>query len=173
MCILGSMTHLWTWCDCNEQRSSSGSTKATDGEPANSENHPAPDKALSSDVSSTSNSNLVFGYLNLFSDGVVSLLPEPCFVFHSCTCLYVRFSVLLASLDFNGSSCEWFSITSPMGWLLGVLFCSRVLLVAGPGLYFCLHMNFPKRLSSSSNWFKYHYCTSSLTFLMHSNCTFW
>ncbi|RCV31447.1 hypothetical protein SETIT_6G178000v2 [Setaria italica] len=52
------------------KRSSSGSTKATDGEPANSENHPAPDKALSSDVSSTSNSNLVFGYLNLFSDGV-------------------------------------------------------------------------------------------------------
>ncbi|CAO2163058.1 unnamed protein product [Urochloa humidicola] len=52
------------------KRNSSASSKATDGEPANSENDPAPDKALSSDVSSTSNSNLVFGYLNLFSDGV-------------------------------------------------------------------------------------------------------
>lgn len=69
------MTHLWTWCDCNEQRSSSDSNKAVGGEPANSENDSVPDKALSSDVLSTSNSNLVFGYLNLFSDGVVSLLP--------------------------------------------------------------------------------------------------
>ncbi|CAL5005802.1 unnamed protein product [Urochloa decumbens] len=52
------------------KRNSSATSKATDGEPANSENDPAPDKALSSDVLSTSNSNLVFGYLNLFSDGV-------------------------------------------------------------------------------------------------------
>ncbi|PUZ51834.1 hypothetical protein GQ55_6G222300 [Panicum hallii var. hallii] len=52
------------------KRSSSASSKATDGEHANSENEPAPDKALTSDGSSISNSNLVFGYLNLFSDGV-------------------------------------------------------------------------------------------------------
>ena len=140
------MTHLWTWCACNEQRSSSASSKATDGEHANSENDPAPDKALSSNGSSISNSNLVFGYLNLFSDGVVSLLPEPCFVFHTSTCLYTIFCELLASLDFDGNSCEWCSITSLMGWLLGVPFCYMVPLVAGPGLYSCLHMNFPKRL---------------------------
>nr|CAB3481277.1 unnamed protein product [Digitaria exilis] len=52
------------------RRSSSASSKAADGEPANSENESAPDKALSTDGSSISNSNLVFGYLNLFSDGV-------------------------------------------------------------------------------------------------------
>ena len=46
---------------------------ATDREPINSETDPAPGKALSSEDSSVSNSNLVFGYLNLFSDGVVSL----------------------------------------------------------------------------------------------------
>lgn len=136
---------LWTWCACNEQRSSS---KATDGEPANSESDPAPEKASSNEGSSISNSNLVFGYLNLFSDGVVSLSPETCFVFHACSCMCARFSELLASLDFDGNSCEWCSITSLMGWLLGVPFCYMVLLVAGPGHYFCLHMNFPKRLWS-------------------------
>ncbi|XP_066350924.1 IAA-alanine resistance protein 1-like isoform X2 [Miscanthus floridulus] len=46
------------------------SSKATDGEPANSESDPAPEKASSNEGSSISNSNLVFGYLNLFSDGV-------------------------------------------------------------------------------------------------------
>ncbi|KAL6661288.1 hypothetical protein ACP70R_000672 [Stipagrostis hirtigluma subsp. patula] len=52
------------------QRSSSASSKAADGEPVNSGSDPTPDKALSSEGSSVSNSNLVFGYLNLFSDGV-------------------------------------------------------------------------------------------------------
>ncbi|NP_001131198.1 Zinc transporter SLC39A7 precursor [Zea mays] len=41
------------------------SSKATDGEATNSGRDPAPEKAPS-----ISNSNLVFGYLNLFSDGV-------------------------------------------------------------------------------------------------------
>uniref|UniRef100_A0A0D3H175 IAA-alanine resistance protein 1 n=1 Tax=Oryza barthii TaxID=65489 RepID=A0A0D3H175_9ORYZ len=48
---------------------SSGSNSA-DREPVNSESDPAPNKALSSEDSSVSNSNMVFGYLNLFSDGV-------------------------------------------------------------------------------------------------------
>nr|CAB3483212.1 unnamed protein product [Digitaria exilis] len=52
------------------ERSSSTSSKTTDGDPTNSENEPAPEKALSTDGSPISNSNLVFGYLNLFSDGV-------------------------------------------------------------------------------------------------------
>uniref|UniRef100_N1QXT8 IAA-alanine resistance protein 1 n=1 Tax=Aegilops tauschii TaxID=37682 RepID=N1QXT8_AEGTA len=43
---------------------------ATDREPINSKTVPAPGKALSSEDPSVSNSNLVFGYLNLFSDGV-------------------------------------------------------------------------------------------------------
>ncbi|KAM3328820.1 hypothetical protein ACQJBY_026132 [Aegilops geniculata] len=44
---------------------------ATDREPINSKtDDPAPGKALSSEDPSVSNSNLVFGYLNLFSDGV-------------------------------------------------------------------------------------------------------
>ncbi|EMS53784.1 IAA-alanine resistance protein 1 [Triticum urartu] len=43
---------------------------ATDREPINSETNPAPGKTLSSEDPSVSNSNLVFGYLNLFSDGV-------------------------------------------------------------------------------------------------------
>ncbi|XP_021320918.1 IAA-alanine resistance protein 1 isoform X2 [Sorghum bicolor] len=46
------------------------SSKATDGESASSESDPAPEKASSNEGSSISNSNLVFGYLNLFSDGV-------------------------------------------------------------------------------------------------------
>uniref|UniRef100_A0A0E0LVR5 IAA-alanine resistance protein 1 n=1 Tax=Oryza punctata TaxID=4537 RepID=A0A0E0LVR5_ORYPU len=48
---------------------SSGSI-STDREPVKSESDPAPDKALSSEDFSVSNSNMVFGYLNLFSDGV-------------------------------------------------------------------------------------------------------
>ena len=88
------MTHLWTWCACNEQRSSSASSKATDGEHANSENDPAPDKALSSNGSSISNSNLVFGYLNLFSDGVVSYRLNHVLCFtqaHVCILYFVNF----------------------------------------------------------------------------------
>uniref|UniRef100_A0A0A9DT75 Uncharacterized protein n=1 Tax=Arundo donax TaxID=35708 RepID=A0A0A9DT75_ARUDO len=57
------------------KRSSSASSKATDGEPASSESDRSPDKTLSSEGSSVPNSNLVFGYLNLFSDGVVCLSP--------------------------------------------------------------------------------------------------
>nr|BAJ84913.1 predicted protein [Hordeum vulgare subsp. vulgare] len=53
-----------------EQKRSSSSSSATDREPINSETDPAPGKALSSEDPSVSNSNLVFGYLNLFSDGV-------------------------------------------------------------------------------------------------------
>ncbi|XP_062195789.1 IAA-alanine resistance protein 1-like isoform X2 [Phragmites australis] len=52
------------------KRSSSASSKATDGEPVNCESDRTPDKELSSEDSSVPNSNLVFGYLNLFSDGV-------------------------------------------------------------------------------------------------------
>ncbi|KAJ1268799.1 hypothetical protein BS78_07G161500 [Paspalum vaginatum] len=52
------------------KRSSSDSSKTTDGEPTSSGSDPAPDKELSNETSSISNSNLVFGYLNLFSDGV-------------------------------------------------------------------------------------------------------
>uniref|UniRef100_A0A0A9DDS8 Uncharacterized protein n=1 Tax=Arundo donax TaxID=35708 RepID=A0A0A9DDS8_ARUDO len=70
------------------KRSSSSSSNATDGEPANSESDRSPDKALSREDSSIPNSNLVFGYLNLFSDGVVSPSPELvlCFVLQTCTC---------------------------------------------------------------------------------------
>lgn len=46
------------------------SSKATDGEATNSGSDPVPEKAPSNEGSSISNSNLVFGYLNLFSDGV-------------------------------------------------------------------------------------------------------
>ncbi|XP_062191890.1 IAA-alanine resistance protein 1-like [Phragmites australis] len=52
------------------KRSSTVSSKSTDGEPVSSESDRAPDKALSSEDSSMPNSNLVFGYLNLFSDGI-------------------------------------------------------------------------------------------------------
>ncbi|KAL6859104.1 hypothetical protein ACP4OV_018106 [Aristida adscensionis] len=52
------------------KRSTSTSSKAPDGEVVNSESEPTTDKALPSEDSSVSNSNLVFGYLNLFSDGV-------------------------------------------------------------------------------------------------------
>ncbi|TVU05577.1 hypothetical protein EJB05_48744 [Eragrostis curvula] len=60
---------------CRESKSTirkrtSASSKATDGELANSENDHATDKKSSSEDSSVPNSNLVFGYLNLFSDGV-------------------------------------------------------------------------------------------------------
>ncbi|KAK3121928.1 hypothetical protein QOZ80_8BG0662900 [Eleusine coracana subsp. coracana] len=51
------------------KRNSSSSSKATDGEPINSETDHYAEKASNED-SSISNSNLVFGYLNLFSDGV-------------------------------------------------------------------------------------------------------
>ena len=51
----------------------SSCSNSADREPVNSESDPAPNKALSSEDSSVSNSNMVFGYLNLFSDGVVSL----------------------------------------------------------------------------------------------------
>jgi hypothetical protein len=56
-----------------EQRASSSSS-AADKEPSSSGTDSAPSKPLSSEDSSVSNSNLVFGYLNLFSDSVVSLL---------------------------------------------------------------------------------------------------
>ncbi|KAF0899886.1 hypothetical protein E2562_025128, partial [Oryza meyeriana var. granulata] len=52
------------------KRGFSSGSNATDREPVNSEIDPAPDKALPSEDSSASNSNMVFGYLNLFSDGV-------------------------------------------------------------------------------------------------------
>ncbi|KAL5220471.1 hypothetical protein ABZP36_025184 [Zizania latifolia] len=46
------------------------SSNGSDSEPVNSESGPTFNKALSSEDSSVSNSNIVFGYLNLFSDGV-------------------------------------------------------------------------------------------------------
>ncbi|GJN03745.1 hypothetical protein PR202_ga21221 [Eleusine coracana subsp. coracana] len=55
------------------KRNSSSSSKATDGEPINSETDHSAEKASNQD-SPISNSNLVFGYLNLFSDGVNMLL---------------------------------------------------------------------------------------------------
>ena len=56
----------------DEQRFSSSSS-AADNEPISSGTDTAPSEPVSSEDSSVSNSNLVFGYLNLFSDGVVSL----------------------------------------------------------------------------------------------------
>ncbi|XP_040382850.1 IAA-alanine resistance protein 1 isoform X1 [Oryza brachyantha] len=52
------------------KRGFSSGSNFTDRKPVNSESDPVPDKALSSEDSSVSNSNMVFGYLNLFSDGV-------------------------------------------------------------------------------------------------------
>ncbi|KAG8087431.1 hypothetical protein GUJ93_ZPchr0010g10097 [Zizania palustris] len=52
------------------KRGFSSSSNGTGSEPVNSESGPTLDKALSSEDSSVSNSNMVFGYLNLFSDGV-------------------------------------------------------------------------------------------------------
>lgn len=52
------------------RKRSSSSSSASDKEPSKSETDPAPSKALASEDSPVSNSNLVFGYLNLFSDGV-------------------------------------------------------------------------------------------------------
>lgn len=48
----------------------SSSPSAADNEPISSGTDSVPSKPLSSEDSSVSNSNLVFGYLNLFSDGV-------------------------------------------------------------------------------------------------------
>ncbi|CAM0871214.1 unnamed protein product [Alopecurus aequalis] len=48
----------------------SSSSSAADNEPISSGTDTAPSKPVSSEDSSVSNSNLVFGYLNLFSDGV-------------------------------------------------------------------------------------------------------
>ncbi|KAM0836917.1 hypothetical protein ACQ4PT_062004 [Festuca glaucescens] len=48
----------------------SSSSSAADKEPVSSGTDSAPSKPLSSEDSTVSNSNLVFGYLNLFSDGV-------------------------------------------------------------------------------------------------------
>jgi hypothetical protein len=72
--ILGSHGQLIDLMSFSDEQRISSSSSAANKEPVSSGTDSAPSKPLPSEDSTVSNSNLVFGYLNLFSDGVVSLL---------------------------------------------------------------------------------------------------
>lgn len=87
-------------------------------------------------------SSLVFGYLNLFSDGVVSL----CSILNHDIDKIFRFSVVY-NLKFDDNLCEYCSTTLLMEWLWEVHFYFMAQLGGGLERYFYLHMSFLKRFS--------------------------
>lgn len=67
------MRFFFPFFRASKQRGTSGGGNITDGEVVNAPNAPAMEKPLQHEKDlHASHSNLVFGYLNLFSDGVVS-----------------------------------------------------------------------------------------------------
>lgn len=117
------------------QRANSSGASIASVKDSNASNDSASQQ--SSDGETAPQSNLVFGYLNLFSDGVVSLCTSK---FSSGFWMY--------SGIMHTEYCEYFSTTLRMVWPWEVHSYCMVQLEGGLEHYSCLHTSFLKRLFS-------------------------